>query len=98
MLCASYSFNEIQRNKMLVAQSCLTLCNYMDCSQLGSSVHGILQARIMEWVGILFSRRSSWPRDQTQVSCIVGRFFTIWATREAPKEQKETYLFIKFNI
>ena len=48
----------------------------------GSSVHGVLQARILEWVAILFSRGSSWPRDQTQVSCITGRFFTIWATRE----------------
>ena len=47
----------------------------------GSSVHGILQARILEWVA--FPRRSSWPRDRTQVSCIAGRFFTIWAMREA---------------
>ena len=48
----------------------------MDCSQPGSSIHGILQARILEWVAISFSRGSSPPRDQTQVSCIVGRFFT----------------------
>ena len=46
----------------------------------GSSIHGILQARILEWVAIPFSRGSSWPRDRTQVSCIAGRFFTIWAT------------------
>ena len=46
-------------------------------------VHGILQARILEWVAFPFSRGSSQPRDQTQVSCIVGRFFTVWATREA---------------
>ena len=45
--------------------------------------HGILQARVLEWVDIPFSRRSSQPRDQTQVSCIAGGFFTIWATREA---------------
>ena len=51
----------------------------MDCS---SSVHGILQARIPEWVAIPFSRGFSLPRDLTQVSCIAGRFFTIWATRE----------------
>ena len=44
---------------------------------------GILQARILEWVAIPFSGESSWPRDQTQVSCIAGRFFTIWATRDA---------------
>ena len=55
----------------------------MDCSQSGSSVYGILQARLQEWVAIYFSRRSSQSRDRTQVSCIAGRFFTIWATREA---------------
>ena len=60
---------------MLVTQSCLTLCNPMDCSPPGSSVHGILQARILEWVAMSFSRGSSWPRDQTQVSCTAGRFF-----------------------
>ena len=59
------------------AQSCLTLCHPMDCSQPGSSVHGILQARILEWVSIFFSRGSSWPRDWTHdswVSCFAGRF------------------------
>ena len=56
----------------------------MDCSLPGSSVHGIFQARVLDWVAISFSRGSSWPRDQTQVSCIVGRCFTIWATREVP--------------
>ena len=65
-----------------VAQSCLTLYNPMDCSLLGSSVHGIFQARILEWVAISFSRGSSPPRDWTQVSCIVGRRVTLWATRE----------------
>ena len=48
----------------------------MDCSRPGSSVHAILQARILEWVAISFSRGSSWPRDQTQVFCTAGRFFT----------------------
>ena len=56
----------------------------MDCSLSGFSVHGILQARILEWVAISFSERSSRPRDRTQVSYIAGRFFTIWATGEAP--------------
>ena len=56
----------------------------MDCSLSDSSVHGILQARILEWVAISFSRGSSWPRDWTWVSCIAHRFFTIWATRETP--------------
>ena len=54
----------------------------MDCSPPGCSVHGIFQARILEWVVIPFSRGSSWPRDRTQVSYIAGGFFTIWATRE----------------
>ena len=62
---------------MNLLQLCLTLCNPLDCSPPGSSVHGILQARILEWVAIPFSRGSSWPRDQTQVSCIAGRFFTV---------------------
>ena len=63
-----------------VAQSCPTLCNPMDCSPPGSSVHGILQARILEWVAISFSRGSSQPRDRTQVSRIAGRCFNLWAT------------------
>ena len=57
----------------------------MDYSLPGSSVHGIFQARILEWVVIPFSRASSWTGDQTQLSCIAGRFLTIWATREAQK-------------
>ena len=58
------------------------LCDPTDCSLPGSSIHGIFQARILEWVTISFSRRSSQPRDWTQVSHMVGRRFTIWATRE----------------
>ena len=65
-------------NKMKVAQSCPTLCDPMDYT-----VHGILQARILEWVAMPFSRGSSQPRDWTQVSCIAWGFFTGWATREA---------------
>ena len=61
---------------VLVAQSCLTFCDPMDCSAPGSSVHEIFQVRILEWVAISFSRGSSWPRDRTQVSCTAGRFFT----------------------
>ena len=68
----------------LVAQCCLTLYDPINYSLPDSSVPGILQARILEWVAISFSRGSSQPRDWTQVSCIAGRFFTIWATREAP--------------
>ena len=54
----------------------------MDCNPSGSSVYGILQARILEWIAISSSRWSSRPRDRTQVSHIIGRFFTIWATWE----------------
>ena len=67
--------------KVLVAQSCLTLCNPVDCGLPGPSVHGILQARILKWVDIPFSRESSQP-GSNWVSCTVGRFFTIWATKE----------------
>ena len=79
----TWNFNLIINTKESeVAQSCPTLCNPMDCSLPGSSVHGIFQARVLEWGAISFSRGSSRPRDRTQVSCIVGRRFTIWATRE----------------
>ena len=60
----------------LVAQSYPTLCNPMDCSPPGSSVHEIFQAKILEWVAISFSRGSSQLRDRTRVFCIAGRFFT----------------------
>ena len=69
--------------EVLVAQACPTLCNPMDCSPPGSSVHGILQARKLEWIAMPSSRGSSQPRDWTWVSCPAGRFFTVWATREA---------------
>ena len=73
---------------MLVAHLCLTLCDTKECgcSPSGSSAHEILQARILEWVAVPFSRGSSWPRDWTRVSCIVGKFFTILATKEAHRE------------
>ena len=66
-----------------LTQSCLTLCDTMDCSLPASSIHGIFQAGILKWVAVSFSRGSSWPRDRTQVSHIAGRHFTFWATREA---------------
>ena len=68
---------------VLVNQSCSILCNPMDCTPPGSSIHGILHARILEWVAIPFSRGSSWPRNWTLVSCIASGFFTVWDTREA---------------
>ena len=76
-------FTLVKKVKVLVAQSCPTLCDPMDCSPPSSSVHGILQARILEWVAIPFSKGSSWPRIRTWVSCIASRFFIIWATRDS---------------
>ena len=70
-----------QQEEVLVTQSCSTLCDPMACRLPCSSVHGLLQARILEWVAIPFCRRPSGPRDWTQVFCVAGRFFTIWATR-----------------
>ena len=61
--------------KVSVSQLCPTLCDPLDSSPSGFSVHGISQARILEWVAILFSRRSSWPGDQIWASRITGRFF-----------------------
>ena len=69
------------------AQSCLTLWDPMDCSPLGCSVHGIFQAKTLEWVTISYFRVYFRPRDGTQVSCIAGRFFTVWATREVLSRQ-----------
>jgi len=81
-------WQEYTESESEVAQSYLTLCHPMDCSLLGSSVHGIFQARILEWVAISFSTGSSQPRDRSQVSHIVGRRFTVWAAREVQNTQK----------
>ena len=69
------------------SQLCPTLCDLVDCSLPGFSIHGILKTRILEWVAIPFSRGSSWPRDWTQVSCIAGRFLMVWAIRETLKSE-----------
>ena len=76
-------WNSFLLSGVLVTQSCLTLCHPMDCSPAGPSDHGVLWARILEWVAISFSRGSSWFRDWTWVSCIAGRLLTTWAPREA---------------
>ena len=76
----------VRKFRKLILSVCPTLCNPMDCSPPGSSVLGILQARILEWVAISFSRGSSRPRDRTQVSCIRGRHFNLLATREESNE------------
>jgi len=65
---------------VLVAQSCPTLCDPADCSLSGFSVHGILQARILEGIAIPFSRGTSPPGNRTLIFCIPGRFLTVWAT------------------
>ena len=76
--------------------SCLTLCDPMDCSLPGSSVQEILQARILEWVAISFFRGSSQPRDRIWASRIVGRCFTIWATKEV--SMRYYYIPIRMSI
>ena len=73
------------------------LCNPMDCSLPGSSVHGIFQAIVLEWLAISFSRGSSQPRDQTRVSCTVDRHFTVWATREVLRIHKNILTFSQFS-
>ena len=84
--------------KVLVTQSCLILCVIpMDYSLSVSPVHGILQAWVLEWIAILFFKGSSWPRDQTWVYCIAGKFFTIWATKEN-KSQKFPTEKLKFSL
>ena len=80
-----------QPREVKVAQLCPTFCDPMDCSLPGSSVHRILPARILEWIASPFSMESSRLRDQTQVSCIVGRFFTVWAIREALSVHTHTH-------
>ena len=79
------------------AQSCLTLCDPMDCSPPGSSVHGILQAGILKWIAISFSRGSSQPRNWTRVSCTAGRWFTNWTMREAESALADQGVLISTN-
>ena len=84
----SFENRKLLTNKVKVKLlSRIWLCDPVDYSPPGFSVHGILQARILEWVASSFSRGSSWPRDWTQVSLIAGRHFNLWATREAPINQ-----------
>ena len=80
-----------------VTQLCPTLCDPMDCSLPGSSVHGIFQAIVLEWIAISFSRGSSQPRDRTQVSRIVDRRFTIWATREVKWTKEIANIFFSYS-
>ena len=98
-------FGVIEQGKvkaeMLVSQLSKTICDPMDCSPPGSSVHGIFQERVLEWVAIPFPRESSWPRDWTPVSCIAGRFFTIEPPGKPIEqrrrlEKKEEHFMIQF--
>ena len=76
----SHQFGESESE---VAQSCPTLCDPMACSLSGSSIHGIFQARVLEWIAIAFSRGLSQPRNRIRVSRTAGRRFTVGAIREA---------------
>ena len=78
-----------------IAQSCQTHCNPINCSLPGSSVDGILQARILEWVSMPSSRGSSQPRDWTQVSRLAGGFFAIRAPRETPSSSQSCIIIQK---
>ena len=85
---------------LFVAKPCLTLCSHMDCSPPGSSVRGISQARILDWVAMSSCRGSSWPRNWTCVSCTAGRFFATelpgkpWLSIGFLKQTKGTYLYL----
>ena len=86
--------SSLDQDNCLLKDMCVLSCSVvpdsllpMDCSPLGSSVHWILQERILEWVAISFSRGSSWPKDQTHVSCIGKRVLYLWATKEAPTQR-----------
>ena len=83
----SWNIQNFKRVSKSERVSCSVMSNFLQPHRWGSSVHGILQARILQWVAIPFSRGSSPPRDRTWVSCIAGGSFTIWATKEVPKEK-----------
>ena len=82
MCCYLWIYSYLYAAAAQLLQSCPTLCDPMDCSLPGSSVHGISPARILESVAMPSSRASSWTRDQTHISCITGGFYTCWAIGE----------------
>ena len=94
-LCLTHALNIMPVSE--VAQSCPILCDPMDYSLPGSSIHGIFQVRVLEWGCHSFSRGSSRPRDRTRVSRIAGRHCTVWATREALNIMRTTYNFISLE-
>ena len=83
-----YSIVNERESESEVTQSCRTLCDSIVCSLPGFFIHGIFPVRVPEWVAISYSRGSSQPRGWTRVSCIAGRCFTLWATREDPVEER----------
>ena len=108
--CGASTFHHGKCKLKLATQSSLTLCDPMDCSPPGSSVHGILQARILEWVAISFSRGSSQPRDQTQVTHIVKDYLPTeppgkpwrnllpWRKRQTRGRKREAELGTPFSM
>ena len=96
LLCPwDFPSKNTKRKKSEVTQSCPTLCNSMNYTLPGSSVHGIFQVRILELVAISFSRRSSWPREWTRVSHIVDRRFTAWAIKEVKNTKVGCYFHLQ---
>ena len=86
--CSFNLYADWKESESEVARSCPNLCNPIDCSLPGSSVHGIFQAVVLEWIAISFSRGSSQPKARTWVSHIVDRRFIVWATREVLKNAR----------
>ena len=96
--CRLWGHTESDTTEVTWQQQQQTLCDPMGCSLPGSSIHGILQARILEWVAIPFSRASSQPRDGTQVSYIAGGFFIIWVTRGALHPFSKSHLIMTYDL
>ena len=92
------TYGKINQWKVSVAQLCPTLYDPIDCSPPGSSVHGILQARILEWVASSFSRWSSQPKDQTWVSCITDGFFYPLSHQGNPKLISRSYKLVSSDV
>ena len=82
----------------LITQSCLTLCDRINCSPPGSSVLGIPQARMLEWIVIPFSRGTSQPRDWTLVFCVTGRFFTVCTAGKLMRRNTESWMESRISI
>ena len=91
-LQSSRQYKKERKKESEVAQSCPTLCDHVDCSLPGSSVHGVLQPKIVEWVAISFFRGSSRSKGRTWVTCIAGRRFTLLATKTVWYQHKNRHI------